>query len=146
MILYLDSSALVKRYLLEARSEDVERLVAAADESGTAMISRAEVSAALARAVRMSWLARGEGLKALKAFQSHWVYLFRLHIRETTVERAEALAWEYSLRGYDALHLACALSWQEAIGGPVTLATFDRQLWEAGQHAGLNVWPERLTA
>jgi hypothetical protein len=56
--------------------------------------------------------------------------------------RAENLAWEYGLRGHDALHLAAALGWQEAMGERLTLATYDRQLWEAGQRAGIAAWPE----
>jgi hypothetical protein len=34
--------------------------------------------------------------------------------------------------------------WQSSLGEPVTLAAFDRQLWEAGAAAGLNIWPEDL--
>lgn len=61
---------------------------------------------------------------------------------ESLVSRAEALAWEYGLRGYDAVHLAAALAWQERITMPIVLATFDRELWEAACQAGLEVWPE----
>jgi hypothetical protein len=31
--------------------------------------------------------------------------------------------------------------WQASLGEPVTLATFDRQLWRAGTAAGLRMWP-----
>ena len=58
--------------------------------------------------------------------------------------KADALAWEHDLRGYDAVHLASALFWQESLGEPVTIATFDAQLWQAGQPIGLSVWPEDL--
>jgi hypothetical protein len=144
MILYFDSSALVKRYLHEARSAEVERVFIRAEQTGTAMISRAEVSAALAKAVRMNWVAHADAMKGLTEFQSQWKTIFRLHIREITVERADALAWTYSLRGYDAIHLACAMLWQESISSLVTLATFDEPLWVAAQSAGLAAWPESL--
>ena len=144
MILYLDSSALVKRYLSEARSADVERVIVEAEQTGTAMITRAEVSAGIAKAVRMNWVARDEALKSLAAFQSQWASLFRLHIREAAVERADTLAWAHGLRGYDAVHLACATLWQESVSGPITVATFDEQQWEVAQKLGLAVWPESL--
>lgn len=144
MILYLDSSALVKRYLREARSAEVELAILQAERTGTAMISRAEVSAALAKAVRMNWIASTEALKGLAEFQSQWKTLFRLHIREITVERADTLAWKNGLRGYDAVHLACAMLWQESISSPVTLATFDEPLWLAAQNVGLAAWPDKL--
>ncbi len=60
------------------------------------------------------------------------------------VAQAEGLAWEQGLRGYDAVHLASALLWQSSLSRPVTLATFDRQLWDAAQLVGLEVWPEAL--
>jgi uncharacterized protein len=144
MIVYFDSSALVKRYIAESASAQVETLVAEADIAGTSLITRTEVAAALARAVRMNWLTHDVAARALKAFQQHWSVLFRLNIREATIERAEGLAWEQGLRGYDAVHLASALLWQSSLSQPVTLATFDRQLWDAAQLVGLEVWPEVL--
>lgn len=46
----------------------------------------------------------------------------------------------------DAAHvqLAAALTWQESVGAAITLATFNRQLWDAGKKAGVRIWPETL--
>ena len=52
MLLYLDSSALVKRYIDEAHSEAVARLLDETVAIATSAISRVEVGAALARAAR----------------------------------------------------------------------------------------------
>jgi hypothetical protein len=46
------------------------------------------------------------------------------------------------MRGYDAVHLAAALIWQEALMLPVTLATYDKELADAGKKSGLKVLPE----
>jgi predicted nucleic acid-binding protein len=144
MILYLDTSALAKRYLAERGSAEVEALIQQADAIGTSLITRAEVSAAIAKAVRTSALTRPEGEKILRAFRRHWPEVGRLQISETLIADADTLAWTYSLRGYDAIHLASARLWQEALSEAVTLATFDRQLWAAAQQAGMDIWPERL--
>jgi predicted nucleic acid-binding protein len=69
--------------------------------------------------------------------------LVRLDVSWQIAKRAAALAWEYGLRGYDAMHFASALGWQDAIDMPVTLATYDRDLWRAAQKAGMQVWPEK---
>jgi hypothetical protein len=37
-----------------------------------------------------------------------------------------------------------ALFWQESLGEEVTVATYDRQLWDVSKVAGLSVWPEGL--
>jgi hypothetical protein len=43
------------------------------------------------------------------------------------------MACEHNLRGYDAMHLACGLIWQETLGIPVALASFDGQLIAAAK-------------
>ena len=144
MIVYLDASALVKRYITEAGSVEVEHLISQTQVAGTCLISRAEVAAAIAKAVRIKLLPRDEAARALRVFRTQWADLVRLQLTETMVARADALAWEYGLRGYDAVHLAAALFWQETLGEAVILATFDRQLWQAGQNAGVSAWPQNL--
>ena len=50
MILYLDASALVKRYVAELGSPEVSAAISQAQVTGTVLLSRAEVEAALAKA------------------------------------------------------------------------------------------------
>jgi predicted nucleic acid-binding protein len=144
VITYLDASALVKRYVAEAGSVQVNALIAGSTIVGTATVSRAEVSSALSKAVRMRLLSREEASSALQVFNSEWENLVRLQLTEVMIARAANLAWEYGLRGYDAVHLAAALFWQDVLGEPVTLASYDRQLWEAAKVSGLVAWPESL--
>ncbi len=144
MMVYFDASALVKRYIAEAASVRVDALIAQANVMGTGLISRVEVSAALAKAARMNWLTREAAVKAVQSFRAQWSDIIGVEITEAVVVKADTLAWDHGLRGYDAVHLACALLWQEAIGEPITLATFDRQLWDAAHQVGLEVWPDTL--
>ena len=144
MILYLDASALVKRYVAERGSREVIELTAAADIAATSLVSRAEVAAAFARAVRLGVLDDPGGRRAQRRFSREWPDLVRVPITEALVARAETVAWDHGLRGYDAVQLASALTWQESIGQDVVLATFDGQLREAASGAGLQVWPETL--
>ena len=141
MIVYLDASALVRRYVSEAGSSEVNALLTTVAVAGTSVVSRAEVAAALAKAVRVGVLSRDEAQSAFQTFTVDWENLARLQMTEVLAARAAALAWEHGLRGYDAVHLAAALSWLEMLGEPVLLATFDRQLWQGAQTAGLTPWP-----
>jgi uncharacterized protein len=141
---YVDASALVKRYVMEAGSKEVIALLDASAAVATALVSRAEVAAAFARAVRVGVLADDAGRRAQRRFSRDWPDLVRVPITEALVARAETLAWEHALRGYDAVQLAAALAWHDALGQDVTLATFDKQLWEATARAGLRVWPKKL--
>ncbi len=141
MIVYLDASALVKRYIAETGSPEVEALIGEAQAIGTAVISRAEVAAALAKAARIGLVAREAAANALQAFNADWEHLVRLQLSEPLAARAAALAWEHGLRGYDSVHLASALVWSETLGEPVTVATYDRELWRGALASGLSVWP-----
>jgi hypothetical protein len=48
------------------------------------------------------------------------------------------------LGGYDAVHLGEALEWYDRTGAPITVATFDQNLWGAGGGAVLYRFPEDL--
>jgi predicted nucleic acid-binding protein len=91
MILYLDSSALVKRYVREAGSTEVEELIVQADAVGTGLIGRAEVAAALARAGRIGYLGRDDAEAALQVFRAQWCRLARLQLTEPLLARAAGL-------------------------------------------------------
>ena len=144
MILYLDASALVKRYVAELGSVGMSTAISRASTAGTALISRAEVVAALARAVRVGALTTDEALASLQVFRTEWPDLVRVQVTELVVARADTFAWEYRLRGYDAVHLAAASVWQDAMGDRLTFATFDRHLWAASEAVGLAAYPPDL--
>ncbi len=144
MTLYLDTSALVKRYVREAHTEAVSQLVQTHPEVGTAAITYAEVASALARASRQHYLSPQQAQLAWHAFDADWKRFFRVRLREATLQRASALLWQYPLQAYDAIHLACAWTWQESLGQEVVFATFDQTLWQAAQRSGLPTWPANL--
>lgn len=137
MILYLDASALVKRYIQDKASQDVGTWIKAADLVVTGRITRVEVAAAIARAGRMKLIPADETLAVLRQFRSEGESLQRLLINKSTVARGDVLAVAHNLRGYDAIHLAWVLIWQETLGVPVTLATFDSQLIEVARRVHL---------
>lgn len=138
MILYLDASALVKRYIAEKGSDSVNSWISEADMVMTSILTRVEVVAAITRAQRMNIITSQDAQLAIRQFRAEWENYQRLPITEITVTRGDNLAYEHGLRGYDATHLASLLLWQEAIGQPVTLAAFDSQLLTAARAEGLS--------
>ena len=144
MILYVDASALVKRYVTERGSEAVTALMEEAAVFATSIVTRAEVGAALAGAVRRGVLDEPDGRRARLLFGQEWRDIARVPVTERLVALADALAWEHGLRGYDAVQLASAANWQDMVGSDVVLATFDKQLWHAAPKTGLRPWPSQL--
>ena len=141
MILYLDASALVKRYVEEPGSAAVRSAIEQATVVGTVVVSLAEVLAALAKAIRVQALSEAEAEAARKAFRAEWPDYVRVRVTEELVNRAGELAWQHGLRGYDAVQLAAAVVWRDKLGCQVTFATFDRRLWNVGRVEGFTMFP-----
>ena len=142
MILYLDTSALIKRYIDETGSEESRTWIKVSQTKATSLITRAEMAAGLTRLLRMNVLTRADYSRAIQEFRTDWIDYRRLAMTEQLVARAARLACEFGLRGYDAVHLAAALTWQENLNFTVTLATFDKELADAARQSGLTVLPE----
>lgn len=138
MILYLDTSALVKLFVEEAHSAQVREAVSAAQLTITHAIAYVEACAAFARAGE----ARGDDalFAALRGnLDIQWKAWEILEATEPLIRRAADLAGRYRLRGYDSLHLAAAESAFQAFLGRLSFhfAVFDDELSGAAKQAGI---------
>ena len=106
MIVYLDTSALVKLYVQEVGSTEVKRAVARADLVATSLIAYVEVRSAFARRHRLADIDDAALKRHEHEFEQGWNRLDRLPVDATTIHRAGELAEQYRLKAYDALHLA----------------------------------------
>ena len=139
MNVYADTSALIKKYVQEAGSEQVVALFAQHPVIGTAALTQAEMAAAMSKAARMGWVDGSDIQVAWQDFLAHWPAYTRLPVSARTVERAATIAWRHSLRAYGALHLACALVWREVTGDEVIFACYDQKLLKAAQEEGFQI-------
>lgn len=146
MFLYLDSSALVKRYIDEPHSEAVADLMD--DDTlavATSALSRVEVGAALARAERGDRLDAEGAHGAREQFAEDWPDLGKVPVTDALLTRAEGIAWQHGLRAYDAVQLAAALVCEETIAEldeRVLFACFDDELTAAADAEGLRTWSD----
>jgi len=133
-MLYLDTSALVKKYVEEIGSAEVRDCISQHETIATSTIARAESAAAFARAVRLGSLTATDAKAAHQQFLRDWKAYLRIRVTESLMARADGLAWTFRLRGYDAVHLAAALEWHDRVGEAITVATFDQDLVEHISH------------
>ena len=133
-MLYLDASALVKRYVAEPGSELVRRAMAREPSWFMCRIGFVET-------VRAVGLAAGE--RAAAAVRTEWGSFGVIEVDAALADHAATLALTEGLRSRDALHLAAALLLP---GGAVTVATWDERLHRAARANDLTVLPERIAA
>lgn len=132
MNLYLDPSALVKRYVAEPASELVRDAMQGAD--GWFMCRTGFVETV--RAVGLVG-----GASATKAARDEWPAFGVVEVDQPLVERAADLAIGRQLRSLDSLHLAAALVLP---GEDLVFATWDRRLHTAAGSEGLHLLPETI--
>jgi predicted nucleic acid-binding protein len=137
MILYLDTSSLVKLYLDEVNSETVHRWAQEAEVLATSRVAYPETLAALARRWREGDLDDESFQRVKVTFQEQWPAFAILDLNETA---AGELAITHALRGFDAIHLAAALDLRrEAEDTLVAFTAFDGRLAQAARVEGLQV-------
>ena len=110
---YLDTSALVKRYVTEVGSVWVRRTLSRPVQQViyTTLLAQPEVFSALQRKVREGFLAATEAQRMARRVQRHFAWRYRVvAITPALVTQACALVQAHPLRAYDALHLACTVA------------------------------------
>jgi predicted nucleic acid-binding protein len=131
-MLYLDASALVKRYVAEEGSDVLLQAMSEADGWAICRVGYVET----ARAVGLA-----AGKAAVNKFVADWPSFAVVEVDGSLAEHAAELTFAEELRSVDALHLAAAL----LIASPeLTLATWDVRLHGAAQRQGLAVLPAGL--
>jgi predicted nucleic acid-binding protein len=138
---FLDSSAVMKRYVQETGTVWVRALTA----SGTgnffylARITDVEVTAALARRRGQPGLSVVQAVAALRQFRRDFGQDYRVvEITIALLQRAAQLADTHALRGYDAVQLAVALD-VHARDQALVLVSADAELNAAATAEGLRV-------
>jgi uncharacterized protein len=137
MILYLETSNLVKLYVREADSGEIARLVSDAEAVATSIIAYAEARAVFARKSREKGITEQDHARIKRDLDSDWEKVFVIKLTDAVVRSAGDLAEKRSLRGFDALHLASALELQKAVPLPVLFSSSDGRLRESANEEGL---------
>jgi len=139
MILYLDTSALVKLYIDEPGSEEVKERVAAARIVSTSRVAYVEARAGIAKKFREGELSESDRQRFIKELGRDWENYFIMEVSESVIELGGRLVDRHPLRGFDAIHLASALLLKDRARSPVAFSCFDERLKEATQAEGLAV-------
>jgi predicted nucleic acid-binding protein len=134
--LYCDSSALVKLYVLEPQTEEVQRQVRAASAVATSAVALVEIRAALSRQHREGRLARESLNTAKRQLIEDWSDLLVILPTDELVRTAADLAERHGLRALDGVHLASFQQLLERTDDEVEFSSFDDRLNRAARKLG----------
>lgn len=137
MILYVDTSALVKLYVPEPESSAVQQLVESAEIAAISLVAYAEARAAFARKHRERAVDLKDYRRIIQEFNNDWDNYFIVDVTEPLVKRAGQLAEQHGLRGYDAIQLSSAVLMREETRQVVSFCCFDDRLLRAGRREDL---------
>lgn len=130
MVLYVDSSALLKRYVAEHDSAAAIEFMATDPVLATSRITEIEVRRNLARLLKNE-----DALLAKRHFTLDLDAFALIAVDATTCNDAARIAEQTLVRSLDALHLASA----KRAGANTTILTFDIRQAQAARSIGLHV-------
>lgn len=137
MILFLDTSALVKLYAREPGSGDVRASVDRADGVACSWLAYVEARSAFAAKQRSGEIADEALRRCREEFEGDWARFHRVNVTQGVLRRAGELCERFALRACDSVHLAAAEWLQSGLGVPLTFGSFDRRQAEAALQMGL---------
>jgi uncharacterized protein len=141
---FLDSSAIVKRYISEIGSDWIQQLTheGTSNQLFVARITWVEVLSALSRRQREGFLDSASYTHIKTVFKTHLNQQYRiLDIDNQLLNSAGDLVSQYPLRAYDSVQLTAALRLksilnQSQLPDPIFL-TADKKLFTIAQQSGL---------
>jgi uncharacterized protein len=137
MIVYFDTSSLVKLYVQEAHTALVKKWVKEAEIVATCRIAYPETMSAIGRRFRQGDLTEKQYDSLIAKFSSEWGRFAALDFDELEAGRLVNL---YGLRGFDAVHLSAAMllkSNQDKVS--LLFSSFDEKLNDAASTEGFKI-------
>jgi len=139
VIAYLDSSAIIKQYLVdESGMTELAAITGAVTGVVTSRLSYVEVRAGLASARRASRLSPVAHDRAVASFDTAWAAFDVVELDESVSSRAGVIAAAFGLRAGDAVQLASVL---ELDLEETMLVAWDVRLTRAARAAGVATYP-----
>jgi predicted nucleic acid-binding protein len=132
-MIFLDSSALVKRYVEEPGSESLDRLLRAHPYVAVSRLAWPEILSALFRKHKARELSAATLARLEAAFESDWNRLFVLEFADELLPTVRETIRRHAIRGADAVHLASAMWLRSVLKEDVTFVCSDSKLLDAAR-------------
>ena len=142
MILFCDTSALMKAFAKEEHSERVRSLLQEATSCFVSVITWAEMCAAFGLKERTQQITGEEVSAGLERLKKEWGSFGQIAVDAALMIEAGELALRFGLRAYDSVQLASALRVHRQLGRNLVFCCFDKQLNSAAAALAINILPQ----
>jgi predicted nucleic acid-binding protein len=132
-VIFLDASALVKRYIDENGSEKVRALMNSAERIMVSRLAWPEALSALMRRRPTLDLTDEEFSVLLGELRRDWHQFGVLEINDHTVDYVDRVIEKHKLRGADSIHLSSAIYLKQVTQLPILFVAADEELLKAAR-------------
>lgn len=139
MIIYCDTSALMKLFVTEEHSDSVQKLASKSTRLVVSQLTWPEMCAGLGLKQRTQQVDAQIAANALKQLLVEWPRYLKLAVDEDLMIEAGELALRFGLRAYDSVQLASVQQVNRQLGSNLAFYCFDKQLNAAAQALGIQV-------
>jgi len=138
-MIYIDSSALVKRYTEEAGTDFVKSILMTDGLITTSKLTYPEILSALMRKVRAGEIERKRLDDIVDRFEKDWDHVLVLEFHNDLLPIVKTLIEKHPLKAADAIHLSSALWLKLSSKADVTFVASDSNLLKAAGAEKLEV-------
>jgi predicted nucleic acid-binding protein len=138
-MIYLDSSALVKRYVEEQGTDFVKSILAGNELIATSKLTYPEILSALMRKVRAGEIEGKTFNGIVEMFDKDWNHVLVLDFHTDLLQIVKILIEKHPLKAADAIHLSSALWLKLSSKSDVTFVASDSNLLKAARAEKLQV-------
>ena len=138
-MIYLDSSALVKRYAEEAGTDFVKSILSTDRLMTTSKLTYPEILSALMRKVRAGEIKRKRFDDIVDRFEKDWNHVLVLEFHNELLQIVKPLIEKHPIKSADAIHLSSALWLKLSSKIDVTFVASDLNLLKAAQAEKLQI-------
>jgi predicted nucleic acid-binding protein len=132
-MIFIDTSALAKRYVEEPGSEEVRTLMEQADCIAVSRLAYAETLSALFRRRHAIRLSDEDFALLIRDFRADWEDFSVVEMNADTLKFVDSVIEKHALRGADSIHLSTALCLRNAVKENPVFVASDKELLAAAR-------------
>ncbi|MEN6436957.1 MAG: type II toxin-antitoxin system VapC family toxin [Syntrophobacter sp.] len=139
-MIFLDSSALVKRYIEEDGSDKVNALLQERSVAAASRLAYPEILAAITRRHKAKEIEAGVFDRIQKAFKADWASFVVVEFHKDVFQFVDEIITKYALKGADSVHLSSALWLKSAMKQDIVFVASDLELIKAAKAEKLQIF------